>query len=679
MSDIIPNVVVSMPSQLFTLARKFQAASNGKIFIGKIDSDPTIPENQIQVYLENEDGSHIPVPQPLIINQAGFPVFGGQIAKFVTVEGHSMAVYDSYGAQQFYYPNVLKYDPDQFKEKLKLPTGASMIGVQPAGNLQQMLNFVTPEQFESKMNGSDDWAIAINAALDYMESIGGGVVHLSSRKYNILTQILIPEKCELNGCGMNSSIIYANDDMNIELNCITSKNNPMNKVKANGLDSSLEQYEYISGISIKNLMVDGNIRNRYHQIEKGISISELQSCGIKLTSVINSEIKNCFVFDTLMHCYDISASNYFDDGDITHNILGGCHNITISRCIGVNSLYDDIFTTHNSDRVLIENCTAINDGSNPYMIWGNNQHGFEVDEGSSNVTVVDCKSTGLICGFQAKGHDTTKPAVNVSFIRCHAIDCLWSFFTDHLSFKSIRVADNVVFDNCISENCHADENKKYNETIDINNINYRPRAFWIRGYSGVVIRDSIIIGGNGLVELDSGSKSVKIDGVRWKYGYNGVFSGGSSAGAINIISNETYGSHIINNIIIYDPIKIPAIRCVDNKLINGINISNIQSITEDNTLPCILVTLNIPCNIAGILSIGYKNILEDSSEVGSARYYGDGLVFSIVNGYAKILTDDTPNGGVHPPKIGNTAISKKTGVNYYCQLGESGRVWTKFL
>lgn len=112
--QIIPNVVVSMPSQLFTLARKFQAASNGKIFIGEIDTDPTIPENQIQVYLENEDGTTVPVSQPLIINQAGYPVYNGQIAKFVTVQGHSMAVYDSYGAQQFYYPNVLKYDPDQF-------------------------------------------------------------------------------------------------------------------------------------------------------------------------------------------------------------------------------------------------------------------------------------------------------------------------------------------------------------------------------------------------------------------------------------------------------------------------------------------------------------------------------------------------------------------------------------
>ncbi|HFG3108400.1 TPA: phage tailspike protein [Escherichia coli] len=117
MSDITANVVVSMPSQLFTMARSFKAVANGKIYIGKIDTDPVNPENQIQVYVENEDGSHVPVLQPIIINAAGYPVYNGQIAKFVTVQGHSMAVYDAYGAQQFYFPNVLKYDPDQFRNE----------------------------------------------------------------------------------------------------------------------------------------------------------------------------------------------------------------------------------------------------------------------------------------------------------------------------------------------------------------------------------------------------------------------------------------------------------------------------------------------------------------------------------------------------------------------------------
>lgn len=135
MADIVPNVVVSMPSQLFTLARSFKAAANGRIYIGKIDTDPTIPENQIQVYLENEDGSHVPMAQPIMINSGGYPVYGGQIAKFVTVQGHSMAVYDAFGVQQFYFPNVLKYDPDLFRPyfdekmaELYSPVGAYKIG-----------------------------------------------------------------------------------------------------------------------------------------------------------------------------------------------------------------------------------------------------------------------------------------------------------------------------------------------------------------------------------------------------------------------------------------------------------------------------------------------------------------------------------------------------------------------
>jgi len=49
---IIPKVVISMPAQLFTLANSFSAAKNGRIYIGKVDSDPSIASNQIQVYIQ---------------------------------------------------------------------------------------------------------------------------------------------------------------------------------------------------------------------------------------------------------------------------------------------------------------------------------------------------------------------------------------------------------------------------------------------------------------------------------------------------------------------------------------------------------------------------------------------------------------------------------------------------
>lgn len=106
MADIIPNIPVSMPSRLFTMPRKFGAIFGGRIYIGEIDTDPTLPSNQIQVFLENEDGSHVPVAQPLVINAGGYAVYNGQIAKFVTQQGYSMAVYDALNVQQFYFPNL---------------------------------------------------------------------------------------------------------------------------------------------------------------------------------------------------------------------------------------------------------------------------------------------------------------------------------------------------------------------------------------------------------------------------------------------------------------------------------------------------------------------------------------------------------------------------------------------
>lgn len=118
MIHINENAPISMSPQLFTLANSFESVANGQIYIGKIDTDPTIPVNQIQVYLQEDDGSTVPVSQPIIINAAGYPVYNGQVAKFVIVEGHSMAVYDAYNVQQFYFSNVMKYAPDQLRQQL---------------------------------------------------------------------------------------------------------------------------------------------------------------------------------------------------------------------------------------------------------------------------------------------------------------------------------------------------------------------------------------------------------------------------------------------------------------------------------------------------------------------------------------------------------------------------------
>ncbi|WP_052752521.1 phage tailspike protein [Tatumella morbirosei] len=132
MADNSYNIMVSNPVTPFTMSRSFKACSNGKIFIGQPDTDPTFPQNQIPVFVENECGKMVQVPQPIVINTAGYPVYHGQIAKFVTTQNYSMAVYDSYMVQQFYWDDLSTIDPQTaytiLTGKLASPTGRGLIG-----------------------------------------------------------------------------------------------------------------------------------------------------------------------------------------------------------------------------------------------------------------------------------------------------------------------------------------------------------------------------------------------------------------------------------------------------------------------------------------------------------------------------------------------------------------------
>lgn len=220
MTDITANVIVSMPSQLFTMARSFKAVANGKIYIGKIDTDPVNPENQIQVYVENEDGSHVPVAQPIIINAAGYPVYNGQIAKFVTVQGHSMAVYDAYGAQQFYFPNVLKYDPDQFIKLIESDDGYKYIGGLP-GNFELVFDTVD----EMKMSTLLKPGMTCKTLGYYIAGDGGGA------HYEILSTG-IPDNYVKIQCqsGAIASVLVINNS--IDIRQAGAKNDGTGPVKA---------------------------------------------------------------------------------------------------------------------------------------------------------------------------------------------------------------------------------------------------------------------------------------------------------------------------------------------------------------------------------------------------------------------------------------------------------------
>lgn len=218
MSDITANVVVSMPSQLFTLARSFKAAANGRIYIGQIDTDPTIPSNQIQVYVEGEDEPLIPVAQPVIINAGGYPVYNGQISKFVTVQGHSMAVYDAYGAQQFYFPNILRYNPDQLRADLLVEGGPFLVDdsrvevLQPDTGVARSQHSknrdaISIKDFSDAQPAGNDWTSVFQKAIDDTALKGNGTLFIPDGRYGI-SGLTLKSGVSLIGSSKEACIIF---------------------------------------------------------------------------------------------------------------------------------------------------------------------------------------------------------------------------------------------------------------------------------------------------------------------------------------------------------------------------------------------------------------------------------------------------------------------------------------
>lgn len=161
MPEINANVVISNPRPIFTASRSFRALPNGRVYIGKVDTDPSLPGNQIPVYVENEDGTLVQVYQPLLINAAGKIVYNGQIVKVVAQQGHSMAVYDAYGSLEDYIPDILGYDPDQFSKKLASNAGAGLIGTSSGKTVQQEIDSLK-STYLSNYNG--DLQLALNSS-----------------------------------------------------------------------------------------------------------------------------------------------------------------------------------------------------------------------------------------------------------------------------------------------------------------------------------------------------------------------------------------------------------------------------------------------------------------------------------------------------------------------------------
>lgn len=99
------NTVIN-PYEYFNDPNVGRPIFNGDIYVGEIDLDPEIPANQKQVSAKQEDGTIVPISQPVKTNSGGNPTYNGSPVVLLVNGNYSIRVNDSQGNQEFYQANV---------------------------------------------------------------------------------------------------------------------------------------------------------------------------------------------------------------------------------------------------------------------------------------------------------------------------------------------------------------------------------------------------------------------------------------------------------------------------------------------------------------------------------------------------------------------------------------------
>lgn len=97
--------VVKLGPEYFPDPDRSRAIANGYIYVGQPDLDPTVPANQKQLSIQQENGTIIQVTQPLRTNSGGMPVYNGSPVTPLVIGDYSLAILSSELSQKYYFPS----------------------------------------------------------------------------------------------------------------------------------------------------------------------------------------------------------------------------------------------------------------------------------------------------------------------------------------------------------------------------------------------------------------------------------------------------------------------------------------------------------------------------------------------------------------------------------------------
>lgn len=213
-------------------------------------------------------------------------------------------------------------------------------------------------------------------------------------------------------------------------------------------------------------------------------------------------------FDITASTYDITAENYTADGS---------YYVWLDNCVA-SGYGDDGITTHYSEYIFISNSHCMNPSGKAHAAGAANSNGIEIDDGSKNVWVDSCYTSGNIRGVEVKAHEKWPASQNVHVTNHISYRDVRSYDARHIGHHSAsdpesKSAYHVTFANCTS--IEPVFNSLY-EGIS-------PRALVISAYKHVQISNFTAIGDpqydykeNPVVAFQFKSRYINVDGIKMR-------------------------------------------------------------------------------------------------------------------------------------------------------------------
>jgi hypothetical protein len=165
-------------------------------------------------------------------------------------------------------------------------------------------------------------------------------------------------------------------------------------------------------ILVQNLSLDWNVERLNHN-ENSSTGSNRSSC-LTFANVKYGWVRNTEAINPGLHCFDITSVQYNYSGD-GNRASRGSEFIWMDQLTGYG-FGDDGITTHHSQHILITHSHMCDPSGRAHKKGFSNSNGFEIDDGSQNVWLVNNSSARCFGGVEIKAHHNSSAASNVQII-----------------------------------------------------------------------------------------------------------------------------------------------------------------------------------------------------------------------------------------------------------------------